>query len=946
MIRIGCNRLPQRTNAWPVTMMALALIFPCLFPSSSQSVQAQEAAVAEAWSAWDQMPLLHDGRLKPMDTFARQAVQIISHRESPKLVVDGEIQKWEADKMVLSWLLLPQKWEDVEFLYAKLPELREEILDIPLTGKDGETLSYVSPAQLEEQWPIFFAKWQEIQQKRQKAQRTETTFEAVGLDKAVEELFEAYFLYRNLQLNSVDARTLVAVKNEFGQAHQRWQQFAGLAQFFQPNPENPEELGSVLAKFRNTHESLSDLLSQIWVEPAELDETLYSWISSAKQIADSLDFARRQLEEGEGPPNSQQLGEQLLRLQLTFVQIAQSGEVMQEALYGNREELVVIPALNAEALEAFRNPEQEISAWLDLQSVLKGSLDHLEELGYPRSEIERVRGRFASLEEVANAPESRQFGDALSAFVSSIRYLGTSVDDMRADLDLKDRDEALLAATAYPPTDAMALEVHYNHFDPFGKSWMISGLALLCFCLAFGVMRKWMFWAALTVMTVGMAICIYGFAIRVAITGWAPVTNMYETVIYVALCVSIMGAWFILSPLTTDGLRLAWRLTAVPLTWEASKLSPIEERAVGTEKNANLISLAFLLPRIALMGVTFYILSMAPYAAGDRVILPLLPQADVVGSAMPSFQKLLAWAVGLAVLIPSVWYIPRAVMMMLIGVVTIPLARLKSKSSVMQEVYARWPFGVAATFAATLGAFTAWFSTSVLDGNFKALQPVLRDNFWLAIHVITIVSSYAAGMLAWGLGNISLGYFLFGKYRDPVKAGAKRRPPASCTPLSQYIYKSMQVAVLLLAAGTILGGLWADVSWGRFWGWDPKEVWALISLLVYLAILHGRFVNWFGSFGLAAGSVLGASAIIMSWYGVNFVLGAGLHSYGFGNGGMMEVGLAVLLNWTFLAMAFTRYRLELADRGEAAQKVAPASEDEELSEESAEAEEEEMEAVK
>ena len=73
------------------------------------------------------------------------------------------------------------------------------------------------------------------------------------------------------------------------------------------------------------------------------------------------------------------------------------------------------------------------------------------------------------------------------------------------------------------------------------------------------------------------------------------------------------------------------------------------------------------------------------------------------------------------------------------------------------------------------------------------------------------------------------------------------------------------VAVLLLAAGTILGGLWADVSWGRFWGWDPKEVWALISLLVYLAVLHGRFAGWFNNFGLVAGTVIGLSMIVMSW---------------------------------------------------------------------------------
>ena len=69
----------------------------------------------------------------------------------------------------------------------------------------------------------------------------------------------------------------------------------------------------------------------------------------------------------------------------------------------------------------------------------------------------------------------------------------------------------------------------------------------------------------------------------------------------------------------------------------------------------------------------------------------------------------------------------------------------------------------------------------------------------------------------------------------------------------------LQIAVLLLLAGTILGALWADLSWGRFWGWDPKEVWALISLLVYLAFLHGRSIGWSGSFGIAMARPCSAS---------------------------------------------------------------------------------------
>ena len=122
------------------------------------------------------------------------------------------------------------------------------------------------------------------------------------------------------------------------------------------------------------------------------------------------------------------------------------------------------------------------------------------------------------------------------------------------------------------------------------------------------------------------------------------------------------------------------------------------------------------------------------------------------------------------------------------------------------------------------------------------------------------------------------------------------------------------MAVLLLAVGTILGGLWADVSWGRFWGWDPKEVWALISLLIYLGFLHARFAGWLSNFGLVAGTVVGFSMIMMSWVGVNFGLpllsdtgSVGLHSYGAGENATSAIGSVlgvVFINFMFLSFAW------------------------------------------
>jgi len=184
-----------------------------------------------------------------------------------------------------------------------------------------------------------------------------------------------------------------------------------------------------------------------------------------------------------------------------------------------------------------------------------------------------------------------------------------------------------------------------------------------------------------------------------------------------------------------------------------------------------------------------------------------------------------------------------------------------------------------------------------MPSSIDPLVPVLRDNFWLTIHVLTITLSYAAFALAMGFGHILLWRYA----RNPSAARAD-------APMHFWLYRVLQLGVLLLAAGTILGGVWANYSWGRFWGWDPKETWALIALLCYILTLHGRLAGWWTEFGLVVASVVCFLAVLMAWYGVNFVLGKGLHSYGFGIGGETYVATFVLLDLLFVAFAIWRYR--------------------------------------
>jgi ABC-type transport system involved in cytochrome c biogenesis permease subunit len=178
----------------------------------------------------------------------------------------------------------------------------------------------------------------------------------------------------------------------------------------------------------------------------------------------------------------------------------------------------------------------------------------------------------------------------------------------------------------------------------------------------------------------------------------------------------------------------------------------------------------------------------------------------------------------------------------------------------------------------------------ILSPDMDPIVAVLRNNFWLSTHVLTISISYAAFTIAMLLGNSVLVLALLGRLK-----------PETLKQFGHITYRAIQLGVFLLTTGIILGGWWADYSWGRFWGWDPKETWALIADIGFIAILHARYIGWLKDFGILAASPIAYLLVIMAWYGVNFILAAGLHSYGFSSGGATIVVTFV----TFQLLLFT-----------------------------------------
>jgi ABC-type transport system involved in cytochrome c biogenesis permease subunit len=314
---------------------------------------------------------------------------------------------------------------------------------------------------------------------------------------------------------------------------------------------------------------------------------------------------------------------------------------------------------------------------------------------------------------------------------------------------------ARLGGADYPAAADLAREVRYNRLKPFRLSWVLFLVAFLLLLASFPLRSRAAGVAGLLLAAGGLAANTYGLLLRSLISERAPVTNMYETVVFVA--------------------------------WGA-----------------------------VLLALAFDLLYRSRYAS--------------------------TCATGLAV-------------------VALILAD----------------------------------NVPIFDSAIAPLVPVLRDNMWLTLHVLTIMLGYAAFFLAMGLGHLNLGLYFFAPQRA-----------ALLKTLSQFLYRSLQVGTLFLAVGTLLGGVWASYSWGRFWGWDPKETWALIALLGYLAVLHGRFIGWFKDFGMAVGSLLGFLLVLMAWYGVNFILGTGLHSYGFGAGGTGWVVGFVSFELVVIVLAFSR----------------------------------------
>ena len=190
-----------------------------------------------------------------------------------------------------------------------------------------------------------------------------------------------------------------------------------------------------------------------------------------------------------------------------------------------------------------------------------------------------------------------------------------------------------------------------------------------------------------------------------------------------------------------------------------------------------------------------------------------------------------------------------------------------------------------------------------MDPAIANLQPVL-DSYWLMIHVAVIVGSYGPFALSMILGFVSLFLMIL------TNSSNKSIMRLNIKELTLINEMSLTVGLVMLTIGNFLGGMWANESWGRYWGWDPKETWALISIMVYAFVLHMRLIPALKSrFVFSIASILSFASILMTYFGVNFYL-AGLHSYAKDDQqiSFLYSGITLLIVIVMGAIAYPKYK--------------------------------------
>lgn len=737
--------------------------------------------------AWSERPVLEEGRVKPMQTVAIETVRLITGR--------ARFQEQKAMPLFLSWIFYdPQAkdskgidWDNYEFILCEDHDLRAEIFNVKPSDPDYEKKvhsKYISPWQLYRS-DAFQRLIVAVDKKRKEdGERFNQNLDTLERKAhAVEGRLNAYQELTG-RLSARDPGQQHASRDNrslrFDPVH-----YVALDRVKNSAWFSMGELKYITTSIRAPRLGAEENANLVWQEFMSDRVALQPRLYMDKASTDALQQLQQSIKDGKADVVVSELKTELAsRIEKTLPKLAQ------EAAQQQYEKLGLSKLTDAQVQEVTAQQGKKMTMAELKQTILTTLTEQVKrkELSQNEETIKSLREQLSNISKpyVPEDPKYNQiYMQYLEArypemYLNAIKSQPVPLESIKTTLaayqnvaaayrvgeaspfqqatqaffDTVDTVSKQYAGPDFPGETTTALELTLNRVEPFKWAWISMLLSAILFALSLRLESPILYKVAFLPMLVSLGFQIFAYYGRVTISGRPPVSNMFETVIFVAS----MGAVFAMV------LEFFYRNTII-------------------------------------------ILSGAIIGTLGMIMADQLPYGDG------------------------------------------------------------------------------------FDAKIKPLVPVLRSNYWLIIHVMTIVASYAAGALAWAIGNISLIMYWFNSdRRDLLKT------------MANLCYSAIKVAVLLLGVGTLLGGIWAAESWGRFWGWDPKETWALIALVVYLIPLHARYIGWVKDFGMAVASVVCFAGIVMSWYGVNFIIPAGLHSYGVGEGGAWQVFLlgSINLMWVLL----------------------------------------------
>jgi ABC-type transport system involved in cytochrome c biogenesis permease subunit len=822
---------------------------------------SKSKGIGRAYELIGKVAVMHEGRVKPLDTVAREEVKQVYSKETIKLPdpreavekivnpassqakagAEGPVETWGPVAAFIGWSIDPGFWDDQAFILVDSLPLRRQILGATIT-----------------------AQLKAIADKSTTPRDEQAGLKALAGDKEITSARLAAYV-QGAKLPIEDRRTIAELAAKLSEEH-KWM--------------TPRELD----------EARIDVDGQVvpflkWA--ADLQDQQHQFDLNPKSAAKLTPLEKRAVEvamrlftykaySGERPESAgvvlimpRPANQKYLADSASAVKEARSKQSTNDLPFLKLDELKAIdtywsnipredchvPTENAEFDERYLEWLRDNSAWVPLKVVLKTSPEDLVKAGYPEGPTRSFLDAYHGLAQAETSSPGQVSEAVARQLLGASRELGEAVNP-----------------TQYPTVAMIERETHFNAIAPFWRAPYAYGTAMLLLVaslvfVALGgkpspsSLLGWVTYGlGLAALAFGIGLEVYGFYLRIYISGWAPVTNMYETVIWVALVAAVLSFVF----------EMIYRRVFFALAGSAVAL-------LGT----------FTAAQVPLLDPS--IKSLQPVLRSN-LWLTIHVLTEV--SSYAAFG--LAWMLGL---VACVYYITatyrRSPRLTEVALPLIPGGLLAAVGALGMAAYSgllgpQWSPGEVS--AQTLGR---------TSGGMDVLFYMLAGIGWWGI-LLSL-----AGILAVG-GELIDRASCRNRADEPepadeskgVKLDARGRAMQETLsvvkPLSNFIYRSMQVGVLLIAAGTMLGGVWADYSWGRFWGWDPKEVWALATLLIYLVPLHGRFAGWIGTFGLVATSVVCFLSVIMAWYGVNFVLGVGLHSYGFTEGGSQGAMMTII----------------------------------------------------